>query len=818
VTPRRLFASAVVLLLVSTSLFAASAPTVASDPTYAALRTARPDGRMIAVNNFEFDRDVYHFKLNGALYLLPPVEKMDVGCVFVGEGTYTLTPATDVEQHSLALNTGDDKLKVLTETFTSGVFFDSQLITKAGGPDKGTVAPEANKALDDFLKYERKELKTNVHIRVLQDVEDPTDPPLFLAYIRGKNLPPAILAVDARGVDALGLNIDDGGEKTIFFNVDATKRGAWYLAHLASEIASARAARVTRPATAELYTVETTIAPNAEVSGKTTMTLTATNNFQVLPLSMEGKLRVDEVSFSPAGANPPAWTSIAFVQEKADEDDDTALIFPKRVSNGEKLLVRVTYHGIDKRVMDDAGDGNYTVKARASWYPNVGSFREPSMFELTFRYPQKYQIVATGKETENRVEGDQRISVWKSEHPIRVAGFNYGKFKKLTQNDAQSGMTLDVYTNPGEPDIIKEINQMADAGDFGQESELQSGVRIDTSSLAQAAFADGANMARAGKVFFGPLDTKHVAITQQSQWFFGQSWPGLIYMPYLAFVGSTVRHNLGFDLRMSEFVDLVGPHEFAHQWWGHQVGWASYHDQWLSEGFAEFSAALVLQFTKGPKAYDDFWEKRRKEIFERSTRATITNDNAGPITQGFRLSTWRAPGAYQTIVYEKGAYVLHMLRMLMSDPKKQNRDEAFAAMMTDFATSYAGKNPSTADFEAIVQKHATPPMKITQDGNVHWFFKQWVYGTDAPKLAGDLKVADSGGGKYHISGTITQSQVPNDFATIVPLYLTFDKGSFAKLGSMVVIGNQTKTVDVELPLPRKPKSVDINMLHDVLTR
>ncbi|HEX3582176.1 MAG TPA: M1 family aminopeptidase [Thermoanaerobaculia bacterium] len=468
--------------------------------------------------------------------------------------------------------------------------------------------------------------------------------------------------------------------------------------------------------------------------------------------------------------------------------------------------------------MQDAGDGNYTVEARESWYPNLGSFREPSMFELTFHYPQKYQIVAVGKETENHVEGDQRISVWKSERPVRVAGFNYGKFKKLTQNDAQSGMSFDVYTNPGEPDIIRQINQIAESGGFGEDSELQSGVRVDTGALAQAAFADGANMARAGNVFFGPLDEKHVAITQQSQWFSGQSWPGLIYMPYLAFVSSTVRHNLGFGLGMSEFIDLVGPHEFAHQWWGHQVGWASYHDQWLSEGFAEFSAALVLQMTKGPKAYNDFWEKRRKEIFERSARSSITNDTAGPITQGIRLITWRAPGAYQTIVYEKGAYVLHMLRMLMSNPAKQNRDEDFAAMMTDFAKTYAGKNPSTADFESVVQKHAPPLMKITRDGSIDYFFKQWVYGTDAPKLTSDLKITDAGGGKYHVSGTIAQSEVPNDFATIVPIYVTFDKGAFAMLGNTVLIGSQSKAMNVDVPLPRKPKSVEVNLMHDVLAR
>ncbi|HEY2090871.1 MAG TPA: M1 family aminopeptidase [Thermoanaerobaculia bacterium] len=811
---RRLFASAV-LLLAATSLFAAGPP---FDPAYTTLRTARPDGRVIAVNNYEFDRDVYHFTLNGTLYLLAPVDKTDIGCVFVGEGTYTLTPATAVEMRQLAINTGDEKLKVLTEKFTSGVFFDQQLIVKAGGPDKGTVAPEANKALDDFLKYERKELKTNVHIRVLQDVEDPSDPSLFLAYIRGKNYPPAILAVDPRGVDALALHIDDGGEKTIFINVDQTKGGIWYLANMKSEIASGRATRIIHPALAEHYSIDTTIAPNAEVAGKTTLTLTATNTFHVLPLSLAGKLRIDDVSYSPAAANPPAWTSVAFIQEKADEDDDAAAVFPTMVKTGDKLLVRVTYHGVDKRVMQDAGDGNYTVGARESWYPNVGAFREPTMFEMTFRYPQQNQIVAVGKETENRVEGEQRLSVYKTEHPVRVAGFNYGKFKKLTQNDAQSGMSLDVYTNPGEPDVIREINAMADNGAFGEESELQSGVRVDTGALAQAAFADGANMARAGNVFFGPLEDKHVAITQQSQWFFGQSWPGLIYMPYLAFVGSTVRHNLGFGLDMSEFVDLVGPHEFAHQWWGHEVGWSSYHDQWLSEGFAEFSAALVLQFTKGPKAYDDFWEKRRKEIFERSARSILPNEDAGPITEGIRLSTWQDRSGYRVIVYEKGAYVLHMLRMLMSDPKKQNHDEDFIAMMTDFAKTYSGKNPSTADFEQIVQKHATQPMKITQDGSIDYFFRQWVRGTDAPKLVGDLKVADSGGGKYHISGTITQSLVPNDFATVVPVYLMFEKGAFAKLGSMVLIGSQTKTLDVDLPIPRKPKSVEINLLHDVLTR
>ena len=97
-----------------------------------------------------------------------------------------------------------------------------------------------------------------------------------------------------------------------------------------------------------------------------------------------------------------------------------------------------------------------------------------------------------------------------------------------------------------------------------------------------------------------------------------------------------------------DFVDFVGPHELAHQWWGHQVGWKTYHDVWLSEGFAEFTAGLVVQQTKGNNALNKFYENKRKYILERSFQSTITNDKAGPISQGYRINTWQDPSAYRT--------------------------------------------------------------------------------------------------------------------------------------------------------------------------
>src|SRR5204862_59871 len=84
-------------------------------------------------------------------------------------------------------------------------------------------------------------------------------------------------------------------------------------------------------------------------------------------------------------------------------------------------------------------------------------------YELHFRVPQKMQVVAIGNQVEDKVEGDQRVSVWKSETPVRVAGFNYAKFKKLTQVDKDSGMSIEVYTNPGTPDVVRLINQYLEA-------------------------------------------------------------------------------------------------------------------------------------------------------------------------------------------------------------------------------------------------------------------------------------------------------------------------------------------------------------------
>ena len=136
--------------------------------------------------------------------------------------------------------------------------------------------------------------------------------------------------------------------------------------------------------------------------------------------------------------------------------------------------------------------------------------------------------------------------------------------------------------------------------------------------MANNALADALNTERLGKIFFGAPPYKHLSVTQQPEMTFGQSWPTLVFLPTTSFVSSTDFAFADLDPRLvqslKEFGNTVAWHEVAHQWWGHQVGWSSYRDQWLSEGFAEFTAGLAVEVTggqNGRKNANTFWELRR---------------------------------------------------------------------------------------------------------------------------------------------------------------------------------------------------------------
>lgn len=321
-------------------------------------------------------------------------------------------------------------------------------------------------------------------------------------------------------------------------------------------------------------------------------------------------------------------------------------------------------------------------------------------------------------------------------------------------------------------------------------------------------------------IYFGKAPYENVAITEQPNFNFGQSWPSLVYLPISAYIDSTQRWMLfgHIDSNFSGFVQEVTPHEVAHQWFGHSVSWASYHDLWLSEGFADFAAGLFLQQAFGANWKEDYlkyWERQRKRVLDKNNFGVSPNE-AGPLWLGLRLISPRTAQAYQGVTYSKGGYVLLMLKSLMyADQASGNRDQAFIDMMHDFIESHRDVPASTESFKAIAEKHMTKQMDLQRNGRLDWFFNEWVYDTKVPRYQMKYDIQPGEGGQVKVHAAITQSEVDDQFAMYVPIFGDFGKG-MVRLAQILAIGNSTRNVTINLD--RAPKKVELNAFKDVLER
>jgi len=220
---------------------------------------------------------------------------------------------------------------------------------------------------------------------------------------------------------------------------------------------------------------------------------------------------------------------------------------------------------------------------------------------------------------------------------------------------------------------------------------------------------------------------------------------------------------------------------------------------------------LFLEATRKPADAQKFWDRRRAEITGKTNYGLSPND-AGPIWLGLRLDTQKTMGAYNRLVYPKGAYLLQMIRMLMWDEKTGDQD--FREMMQDYVRTYLYKNASSENFVAMVSKHMKAPMDLDGSHNMGWFTREWIYGTDLPKYRLEYSLKPAADGKVQFTGKLTQSDVSPDFLMRVPLYFDFD-GRVVRVGSSVLRGSMT-TPEILLKLPKKPKRVLLSANHDVL--
>ena len=784
-----------------------------SDPLYKQLRDSGL-GQTYQLNNFTLTIDCATFQFQkGTITVWNPVEGLDTGAIFIGEGHFNLKPVLGLDVKELTRRVGAPEAD---EDFTEVVFRftrDGWSKFQSGLGEKTASPPEAGSAFShwrdsvrhrheqpmSFTEYLLKgETMDNVDADLMASFYNPAHPEFFNAYMRGKKHKDLRFFVRNR-VGALPQL--DSPEEVALINYDpeGMDDGVWYLAHLKSEYQRhmAFSAEDRRLFATHHYKIETVISKNQHLFSIATITFASlVAGERVLKFGLLPSLRVTRVS-DDQGQN------LHWIQEGRKDDGSFYAILPQAPEIGKEYSITVEYSG--DKVLEQAGEGSFYVGARTSWYPNLNGFGEHATYDLTFKVPHRYKVISVGKLQGESIEHDFAVTHWVTPIPVAVAGFNYGEYERMDIPDDIDGYKISGYYLTELPDSLRE---------FKNRAMLQS---MAPHAMTRYVLEQTRAQLQLCTTYFGKIPYEDVSITEQPNFAFGQSWPNLVYLPISAYMDSTQRWMLfgHIDNNFTGFVQEVTPHEVAHQWWGHTVSWASYHDQWLSEGFAEFSAGLFLQQAQGKewrKDYIEFWERLRKRILDKNNFGVAPTD-AGPLWMGLRLMSPRTRNAYQNVTYPKGAYILAMLRSMMYDSETQDKD--FMAMMHDFVDAHRNRPAATESFKAIAEKHMIPSMDFTRNHRLDWFFQEWVYGTEVPRYHFDYQLTPGAAGKTHLHMAITQSEVDDHFAMLLPVFGDFGTG-MVPISQVGIVGNATRTIDMDLP--KQPKKVALNAYKEILAR
>ncbi len=392
------------------------------------------------------------------------------------------------------------------------------------------------------------------------------------------------------------------------------------------------------------------------------------------------------------------------------------LVADQALSTESAHEVEISYEGTVVRRTDA---GNYFVDERNSWYP----FLQPLLatFDLTFRCPAALRVAASGELISDEVTGGVRTVHRRTQVAEPLAGFNLGEFQTSTVDHDRYRIELFANKLEHSPEL-----------------------------LAQAA-----NILDNYTNRWLPLNIHSLAISP-IEGYFGQGFPGLIYLSTISYTRQEDRPaSLRNPLLDSFFSEMLLPHEVAHQWWGSMASQADYRTAWLFEAMSNYSALEYLEQTKGQAAMDAVLEQYRQDLLASNSGRSV--ESAGPVDFGERLLDNSGMRAWHVIVYEKGAWILHMLRRRMGD-------EAFHTLQTRLLSDFQNKLIANDDF----RKLAASLLPADQsDKSLGVFFDNWVYSTGIPRMV------------LHATGSsvsLKVSGVEDAFAFDLPLRCTAANG------------------------------------------
>ena len=409
---------------------------------------------------------------------------------------------------------------------------------------------------------------------------------------------------------------------------------------------------------------------------------------------------------------------------------------------------------------------NWLFSNKSNWYPQ-NQVTDYATSTLRFSVPSTYKVVASGVEAvdspvvtafANGTAPDQLTYIYEAARPLRYIGAIISKFTRIDR----TGVALDV---PGPRNTIT----------------LAIDANRRQADRARAIVSTAAEILQLYASIIGelPYDALTIAMVEDERP--GGHSPGyfvvlnnpLPVMPWLPRQDPAAFNN---------FPEFYIAHEIAHQWWGQAIGWKNYHEQWLSEGFAQYFAALYAKQSRGDSAFRDIMRHMRRWAMDQSDQ--------GGVYLGYRLGHIKGDSrVFRAIVYNKGAAVLHMLRQWMGD-------EAFFRGLQRYYRENRYKKAGTADFERA--------MTAAAGFSLERFFERWIYASGLPRVRYSTTVEGQ-------ELVVRFEQIGDVYDIPVTVSIATNEGSRDE-----VVAITDRVVEKRFPLSGSLRSVSINDDHGAL--
>jgi len=772
--------------------------------------------RVYSIRDASLDHGDLHISLDdGTLAFTQDVLGKITGAFFEGEGEVLLTPPNQGERISLSLFTG---AAILEEKFTSAYLrFNDDLAAELAPtlrlvPDNQAFATHNDSTARVLAQADALRLLISFS-RLLPASGDQVPVPFrgndhFLhARVVGTKLGIFDLFYDTTVNEQVSVGQMSDQEGVDFYD-------SW--ASFSLQKAAAKRSDQGHVSSSEneddvrvsSYRIRATISPPQDLSAEASVDVqVGQGGSRTLLFELSRFLEVQRVE---ANGSPVEFIHNPSLEgtERARRGNDLLLvIFPSALQEKQHLKLRFVYSGA---VLSQAGTGLLYVGARGTWYPNRGIAMAD--FDLQFRYPQEWTLVATGKHVAIEAGNDksapgagESTSHWVSERPIPVAGFNLGRYTKAT---ARAGnIEVASYATIGVENRFPQTNSVI-AGITRNDSTPLPTVEATPTIVAppppsparhvQAVADRSADAVNFFSEMLGPYPYSKLALTQLPG-SLSQGFPGLIFLSSYVFLNRDDRAALHLT-RAGEILygETMTAHETAHQWWGDLVAWHSYRDQWIEEALANYCAFMMLQKER-PADFQAIMDQYRRDLLSKNKDDQALKD-AGPVSLGARLSSSRFPNGYNAIAYGRGTWLLHMLRTMLNDSEaEQNREsrhtsaqpEPFVRALRRLQERLAGKELTVEDLQAAFEEELPRPLWYEHRKSLDWFFHGWVNGTAVPEF--ELRnIRISKGAKPMVSGTVLQKHAPSDLVTSVPIYGVSGRGNNVLLGRIFVEGENSE--------------------------